>query len=905
LSSRMDFQPELANLERVSPVMGEMLRRHPEWEEWLRQRVTQAASEAPALELQNLCECKQRETIGIALRDLAGIDAFVDTVSLLSRLAEKIIAAALGLAWDEVASRMAAPAKKGEGFAVIALGKLGGGELNYSSDIDLLFCRRTSDDDSESRFFTRLGERLVHVLGHPGADGFLYRVDMRLRPYGQAGPLVPTIDSLENYYESWGEAWERQALIKARPVGGDPELGRRFMRFAAPFVFARQMNDSSLEEIKQVKHRSEKEYATSPGKIHVKQGPGGIRDIEFYIQYLQLVAGSRHPEVRSGATLEAIHALGEAKALLEGEESLLAVAYMFLRIIEHRLQLRSLAQESVIPENRPGLEALAGGLGFANPEAFLGVLHRYRALVRAILEKVYLTPGHLRPREMEQELAQLLTERAPRERVKEILSPYGFRDVDKAWQNIRLMALGPAGHLLPPAERRAFLEVAFAMLEVLRDTYDPDQALHHLESFAAASGNRVSFLRTLASRRPHLARLANLLSLSNLCHQILMRHPEYFDSLARGVNLHVGRGQPEMTAELEGRIAEAPAGEAWNAARRFRQREMVRIAYRDLALLAGPGEIGRELSDLAEACVRAACSALPGSGAGQSPPLYVIALGKLGSRQMHYSSDLDLMFLYPDPPADSSPEKRTRLQLLLDERAERLLEALAAVTPEGTAYKIDLRLRPEGGTGLLARSWNSFLEHGRQYMQPWERLALVRSRILADDEKLKLRWEEALSEAVYEFRWDADAVAAVRHIKRRIEAESNKESRICLDFKFGAGGVADLEFTVRLLQALHGRDHPAARAPETEMALAGLREAGILGPDDAGAFLAAHLFQRGVENHFQLVEEYASREISRESPVLDRLARSLGYPTRKEFLTAWDETARKVRNLAQIYFYGA
>jgi len=246
-------------------------------------------------------------------------------------------------------------------------------------------------------------------------------------------------------------------------------------------------------------------------------------------------------------------------------------------------------------------------------------------------------------------LAQLLSERIPKQRVRDLLSPYGFRDIDKAWQNIRLLALGPEGLLLPPGQRRAFLEFAFPMLEVLRDTIDPDQALHNLEDFAAATGNRISFLRTLASRRPHLSRLTNLLALSNRCRQILCRHPEYFDSLARGIYLHEGRGEDEMYSELQNRAGASPRGEARDSIlRKYRQREMVRIAYRDLANLADSLEVSRELSELASACLLAALdwtrSPYTDPSQERRDPLRLVVLGKLGSRQLHYASDLDLIF---------------------------------------------------------------------------------------------------------------------------------------------------------------------------------------------------------------------------------------------------------------------
>ncbi len=914
----------------ISPPMRDSLRRHPDWIGWLARRVPRAPGSDPAdlaadwrrfltdrqpgvAPIDLLRAFKRRAYLEILYRDVAGSACFQETVDRLSALADFVIREALGQCWlglqADLPATLAGYEGAPHGFSVFALGKLGGAELNYSSDVDLLFCRRVSDSDQELRFLTRLGERLTQALSGTGPDGFLYRVDMRLRPHGETGPLVPTIASMLNYYESWGEAWERQALIKTRFVAGCDEIGRRFLRFVETFTFSRQMDDSSLEEIKRVKHRAEREYAI-PGRVQLKQGPGGIRDIEFYVQFLQLVAGPAHPEARSGTTLIAISALAGAKALLSGEESLLSLAYVFLRTVEHRLQLRSLTPQSILPVDQGELRLLALGLGFPSEGGLEAVLQRYRAEVRRILERVYLSPGYLRLNEGEEEFARLLSERAPRERVREILSQYGFEDIDRAWQNLRLLALGPAGRLLPPGERRAFLECVFPLLEVLKDSLDPDQALHNLESFASATGNRVSFLRALASRRPHLMRLSNLLAISNRCHQILIRHPEYFDSLARGVFLHEGRGAEGMLAEIRERIAAAPGGDAPDLVlRRYRQREMVRIAYRDLAGLGDELQISRELSELAEACVcaAAALTATPMRGsAPQNDTFEVIALGKLGSRQMHYGSDLDLLFLYEPPPGARSPEQRASAQREQDGRAERIAELLSGVTAEGMTYAVDLRLRAEGASGLLARTWESFLDHACAYMQPWERMALIRSRALGGC----ARWPDAVARIVYEFAWDAGALEAVRHIKRRIETEKSKESRTHLDFKYGKGGVADLEFLVQLLQVQYGGRHPEVRHPGIAQALPALQSAGALTGPETDRLLKAHRFLRRVENRYQLLEEWHSREISRESPKLSRLASSLGYradaraAARRAFLSDWDENARIVRELFERYFSG-
>ncbi len=933
------FLSDLGKLLTISPPMLDTLRSHPDYLAWLKDQVQQYGEkpggkfgfqkrwdswiEASGIQddiFDKLRVFKRREYLYLSFLDIAGKLSFEETVHGISELADWVICSALDFCWQRLAEEESArmgSALRENGFGVIAMGKLGGKELNYSSDVDLVFCRRHPESDKELNFFTKLGERLVRVLSKIGPEGFLYRVDMRLRPHGTAGPLVPTIDSLINYYESWGEPWERQALIKARSIAGSNEIQKRFSDFAAAFTFSRQMDEAALEDIKRVKHLAEKEHSVEP-KIHLKQGSGGIRDIEFYVQFSQLTIGWKHPQVGAGNTLKAIKALDRMKVLLEGEEDTLSSAYIFLRTVEHRLQLHALTPHSILPDSSAEMELLACGLGFESKggsaaDAFLNTLNRHRSGVRSILEQVYLAPGYVRLREREEELAQLLSDRMPRRRVHELLSQYGFRDTDKAWQNIRLLGLGPAGRLLPPGERRAFLEFAFPMLEVLRDSIDPDRALHNLEDFATASGNRISFLRTLASRRPHLSRLTNLLALSNRCRQILSRHPEYFDSLARGIYLHEGRQENEMYSEVQDRMGQSPRGEKReDVLRKYRQREMVRIAYRDMADLADSLEISRELSSLASACLRAALNWTrpEHTDLSQEPRerLHLVALGKLGSRQLHYASDLDLVFLYDALPQGERPQVRAGIQKEQDERVKNILELLSAVTPEGVTYSVDLRLRPGGASGTLARSWEGFFEYSREFMQPWERMALVRSRMLDDSKEHLSRWSSLLSTVVYEYDWAEDSFESIRHIKRRIETEINKETRSHIDFKYGKGGIADLEFLVQYLQIKHGRRHPGIRVPELKEAVLALSEAGIVTEQEKDTLLQAHQFERLVENRYQLMEEWAAREISRESPVLGRLAASIGYKgdesvVRKSFVADWDEIARSVRQLVEKHFY--
>jgi [glutamine synthetase] adenylyltransferase / [glutamine synthetase]-adenylyl-L-tyrosine phosphorylase len=288
--------------------------------------------------------------------------------------------------------------------------------------------------------------------------------------------------------------------------------------------------------------------------------------------------------------------------------------------------------------------------------------------------------------------------------------------------------------------------------------------------------------------------------------------------------------------------------------------------------------------------------------------LHPVALGKFGSRQMHYSSDMDLFFLY-DADEDAPDEDRARAQQRHDERIEKMLQLISGVTAAGIAYRVDLRLRPEGGSGLLARSWGSFLAYAREYMQPWERMALVRSRLISSP-AAAARWAGLVYEVSYAFDWDEEALGAIRHLKRRIETEKNRESRTRLDFKYGKGGIVDLEFFIQFLQITHGSRHPAVRVPGVAEAIPALCNAGALSATETATLASAHRFMRHVENHYQLIEEWNLREVSRESSVLNRLARSLGYAggspgeARRRFLAEWDEVAHVVRSIVEKHFYG-
>jgi len=863
--------------------------------------------------LEGLRRFKRRELLRIATRDILRIASFGELVKEISDLAAACLQVALKLCW-EATPAPAAPDGSEENwwrrFAVIAMGKLGARELNYSSDVDLLFVYQAPGagdgevPESVRRYFTRLSQALIEAVGALTGDGGLFRVDMRLRPEGGAGALARTPEAYATYWESWAAPWERQALIKASWVAGDRDLGERFLRLAREFVYGKRVDTSGLADIKAVKSRVEASARGAGGERNVKLGPGGIRDIEFTVQLLQLIFGASDERVRRRSTLGALRALGAAGYLSATEHQTLASGYVFLRTLEHQLQLMHGLNVRELPSDPRALDKLARRLEFpaselTSPAEYLTAEYRrHTGNARELFGKLFAEMLEERDESDLRARSLVLLGEEVDESAASALGEFGIRDASRALEALRRLARGTVTAPLPPTVAERFADLAPRVLRAAAQTPDPDGSVLNFERFCGLIGSRGALYSILAEEPKVIDLLVRVAGCSASLTGILAAHPEYFDMLMDPGLMAVVRSTEKMTGELGVRLQDArdvPTRLATIA--RFRGRELLRIGVRDLM---GDAEVETtlgELSALAEICLRALLEAVAPDG---SLPFAIVGLGKLAGRELHYNSDLDVMFLWGDgagPEADCQAHY-TRLA------SEIIAEAPSRTAGAGPPLRLDARLRPEGKSGPLARSVASCRAYYAQRAETWERLALVRSRLVAGDEGVWQGFAAATEDFVWGHGLSVEELADIVHVKGRIERERARTEGNRIDVKLGPGGISDIEFAVQLLQLAYGHARREVRVPSTLGGLRALAAAGCFhDPQDAGSLEAAYLFLRRVECRLQLVQAWDESTIAGGPEAYGRLARLLEYAEGAEceaegrLMADLDGHRRRVRNL--------
>lgn len=834
--------------------------------------------------LNALRRMRRREYLRIGARELTGLGSFEEVVGEISDLARALVGESLAVCHEHV-PYPDDKAKPGR-LAVIAFGKLGAGELNYSSDIDIALVWDSSEPEEEEqvhKFYMRLCQSLVDGIGSLSAEGRMYRVDLRLRPFGKSGPIGMPLAQFMNYYESYSEPWERQALIKARAIAGPPDLQERINSFISEFTFSRPMDPVSIASIVSVKDRSESfRSGMAAMDRQVKHGWGGIRDVEFAAQMLQLIGGAREPQVRTPATLDALRELRNVGLLSGREEAVLASAYVFLRQVEHRLQLVEELPRQVLPEDEASLRHLAWSMGYRDEVEetaqglFLKDYESQTHAVRAIHERLFRevtgyteeTAAYLRL--LEGEDFDVAGEAAGALRA--------FHDPAEALRRLRQLAGtdGSAGITTEP--QRRFLQMLPDLLGALQRSPDPDASLEGLQRVAEATGSALSFFRALTSNPKALAVFIRLAASSEFLTNALVRHPEYIDRVTRPETLAEARTLGVLERELAGRMENESSEEGrLNALRRYRLREFLRIGIRDVAGLTRVTATTREISLLAEACIRAAYLLASGrlDGEHRLPgKLSILGMGKLGGRELHYSSDVDLVCVYENA-GDVSDGHRA-----FEKAVRGILDALGKLTAEGRGFSVDLRLRPEGKGGMLALPLVGYRRYLDDNAQAWERLALVRARYVAGDRGLARRLEELMEKCVWGRDVTLEDLENLRHIKRRIEKEKTRSSEELVDLKLGRGGILDIEFTVQMLQLLYGAVHPALRVQNTARAIQAIADSRLLGAREAAVLKGAYLFLRRAENRLQLLHERSAEGVRLDE--VGTFARRLGYPQRQQ-----------------------
>ncbi len=878
---------------------------------------------------------RKQEMLRIALRDLLHKAELQDLVGELSDLAEVCLQEALAWSEAKLQKRYGRPVLRtsdggttAAGFSVIAMGKLGGRELNFSSDVDLMYVY-AADGETEGthsfeggasnrttnhQYFIKLAEMVSAAINEKTEDGFVFRVDLRLRPEGQQGPLAQSLGGYEIYYESWGQTWERSALVKARPVAGDDAVGSEFLDRITPFVYRKYLDYGAIAEIREMKQKINEDVRRK-GKTNrdVKLGYGGIREIEFTVQALQLIYGGRDRALREKNALKALHRLSQKGLITYEEQATLSKAYVFLRNTEHRLQMFDDLQTQTLPSGEHDLRTLARSMGYfgrgSEAESLLRDYAEHTRKVRAVYDDLFaFTGGEAVPETPSGDYDLLLDPETPTQKAIELLSNAGFRDPGKAHRDLLLLREGPAFVHQTPRGRRLFNELFPSLFRELSASPDPDMALNHLEAFLAAQGSWETLQSLVRLDASATTVLVAVFANSEYLSRMLVGRPALLDDLLMPRRTSGMGTCAFLSTELAEELGKAgDLSEKLDTLRRFKHREEIRIGMADLLRNMNVATVSRDLSRLAEVCLGAAVElAAKETGKRYGVPgvftgLAIIGLGKLGGRELTYGSDLDLLFVCSGPQAPAPATGMTAFEYF-SKIAEKTISYLSSLTREGLVFRVDTRLRPTGSKGPLVQSVDAFVNYYSSEAETWERQALLRARCVAGDNAVGKEFMSALQDLVYR---DADKAALaidVLTMRRRMEEELGKENDAFYNIKQGAGGLVDIDFIVQYLQLCYGKRRPWTRVPGTYNALRALKKEGLIGQGDYRVLHSAYLFIRQLESRLRIVSDQATSRLSRDPNNLRSLARRMAYPDEgtpagQKLLSDYEQHRLKVRSL--------
>ena len=829
----------------IAPFFAPWLRRHPEWIESLtgedltrplardalQARLERALDAGGTDEESALRRFKYYELARITLRDCrTPLARSGETLVELSQLADALLERALEAALHRVEERFG-PARwrvrgpEGErevglSFCVIALGKLGGSELNFSSDVDLVYVYEAPAGDladepgrvSPGEYFTRLCQRFGTLVSARSPEGFLYRVDLDLRPSGAQGPPVTSDDAFSSYYELWADTWEKATFTKARPVAGDRAFGWRTIRAVDPMIYRSAMDYAAVRSIRELKDKFETAHGAGGDGFDVKLDLGGIREVEFVAQAMQLLHGARIPQLRTRSTRDTLDQLARVGLVEREQTHALTRDYLYLRRLENRLQMEEERQVHVLPADPVARTRIARAMGHTGPEpatALDAELEACRQRVHASYESVLVGSGADGGAEV---VLDIFVRGAPQ--------LFSF-----------------------PASRRMLEDLAESFAREIDASSDPERALNNLDRFVKAIGGRRFYYELLLDRPELVPRLAGCFGSSKFLSDYVARHPRLIEPLFHDPELLLldrRALRKQLIALTTPRDDQRdPVDIRLDGLRLFHHAQTVNVGLLDLAGLVEPAEVQAALSDIAELCLEDAlafsreqlASRVPAPGAS-AYGYAVIAMGKLATRELTYGSDLDVVFLFdakrPDGEVDlAAQEAFVRL-------SQRVISTLQTATTEGSCYEIDARLRPSGNQGTLVTSFDAFRRYHESSAEVWERQALLRARPAAGDEALgaafaALRLEILAREA------PPDTLAEIHRVRQRMEVELARETSAQRNFKTGRGGVLDVECIVQALQLLHGHAHPALfDVAPTAVQLDRLAQLGLLSADTAG-----------------------------------------------------------------------
>lgn len=917
-------------------------RDHGEMLTELQQRIPQGSSFE---DLQRgLRHFKQQEILRIATRDLTGLADLTATTSELSDLASATLQRSYQLCDELLRKRFGAPLLGPDSdqpgseaeFTVLAMGKFGGCELNFSSDIDLIYCYscergettgiidgdRRCNQISLHQYFVKLGEKINQAMQQVTADGFVFRVDLRLRPEGRSGEIASSLRSTEAYYEYWGQSWERSAMLKARPVAGSLDFGWRLLQNLEPFIYRRYLDYTMIDDLKVMKQKIDNNLTRErEGELNLKLGRGGIREIEFFIQALQIIHAGKNPALREKNSLRAL-ALLQSHGLIDADTTvILSKAYTFLRTVEHRIQVVQERQTHNLPTDKMELKRLARRCGFNDSDEFGQVLESYRREVAAIYHDLFYTSEE-EAETVPAEVAYLFDPAANPAELQELLKAKGFDDPAGACETLMALRDGPPRHPLSQQARRHFNRLAPLLLCEVIALPEPDMAFCNLERFLSALRARATFFALLAENRPLITLLVSLFGTSQFLSRILIQHPGTLDFLVSDQDSDPEKARDRLESDLAKHLERANNYEEHlDALRRFHNEELLRVALGDLRGDLSVQQSPDQLSLLAEICLQQATNiareellaryGLPTcqdtNGNEHEAAFAIVALGKLGGRELNYHSDLDIIFLYEDQgqtqaAADSDPAlfKVRSNQEYFSRLAQRIISVLSLFTSEGSIYQIDTRLRPSGQQGPLVSSLPAFRAYHQQSAQLWERQSLIKARIVVGPTAFTQSIDKLQQEIVFEQPLPENSRQEIYHLRQRMESELARETRTHYNIKTGRGGLVDVEFLVQYLQLLHGGNDCSLRSPNTLEALQALQQTKHLDDQETRLLTEGYLFLRRLENKLRLVHDQSIHQLASDKDYLAKLARRLDYSGDRPdelLLTDYRQATENIRGL--------
>jgi len=771
---------------------------------------------------------RKQVMVKLILRDLNGLADLNEVMQVMTVLAEECVQAAQACLMDALRVQFGTPvgeaSAKPQELLIIGMGKLGGGELNVSSDIDLIFVYPEDGETdgpkklSNHEFFTRLGRRLISLINEPTADGYVFRVDMRLRPYGDSGPLVMSFAALEEYLLSQGREWERYAWIKARviaPAGGFQIA--ELTQLIHPFVYRKYLDFGAIDSMRSLHTQIRQEVQRRERLNNIKLGPGGIREIEFTAQVFQLIRGGREAKLRIRPTQQVLQQLKENGQLSAQVATDLDTAYVFLRNLEHRLQYLDDQQTQELPEKSEDQEVIADAMRFPNYSVLLNELDRHRTLVSLQFEQIF------GPQQHEQDGIQLWREDITAEELCNHLEKMGYRTAPESTQLLQQLRSGNRYRQLPELSRQRLDKLIPQFITLSAQYSDPDGTLSRLMVLLDGISRRAAYLAFLAEYPAALKRLATLVAASRWASEYLTLHPALLDELLDAREIYQQPDWQQIGVELQSRLDDC-AGDAerqLDVLRQVQQEQTFHMLAMDLQGLLPLETLSDHLSDLADLLLHHVLRLSWETARKRhcdEPRFAIIAYGKLGGKELGYASDLDLIFLYDDDHPDAQ-ENYARL-------GQRINTMLSSYTSSGRLYETDLRLRPNGASGLLVSTISAFAEYQMQHAWVWEHQALTRARFICGDRQIGTAFEKIRKQVLCQPRDLAELRNDILVMRQKMHDGHPNDSRL-FDIKHDSGGMVDIEFMVQFIVLAYAHQHPQLCANIGNLAL--LKLAGDLG----------------------------------------------------------------------------